>query len=191
MVHHGSGSGLVGRIGDDNPSPVCAPSQWETALQCNAFPHWLGAYMPHSASMHYNHVIMGAIASQIAGASVVYSTVYSGSDQRKHQSSACVAFVCKGPVARKMFPFDGVIMDCITVVDVWSIGLLWKLQSHLNSISVVWEWCLFSWNIIFMAHRCRHFDEMYITDCNGSYQNDNFQWHFVKITKPPFQWHCN
>ena len=23
---------------------VCAPSQWETALQCNAVPHWLGAY---------------------------------------------------------------------------------------------------------------------------------------------------
>ena len=52
---------------------------------------------------------------------IVYSTVYSGADQRKHQSSAWLAFArgvhrwpvnspCKGPVRRKMFPFDDVIM---------------------------------------------------------------------------------
>ena len=50
---------------------------------------------------------------------IVYSTVYSGTDQRKHQSSASLAFVLgihrwpvnsphKGPVTRKMFPFDDV-----------------------------------------------------------------------------------
>ena len=42
---------------------------------------------------HYNDVIMGAIASQITSLAVVYSTVYSGWDQRKHQSSASLAFV--------------------------------------------------------------------------------------------------
>ena len=52
---------------------------------------------------------------------IVYSSVYSGADQRKHQSSASLAFVRginrwpvnsphKGPVMRKMFPFDDVIM---------------------------------------------------------------------------------
>ena len=52
---------------------------------------------------------------------LVYSTVYSGADQRKHQSSASLAFVRgihrwpmnsphKWPVTRKMFPFDDVIM---------------------------------------------------------------------------------
>ena len=72
-------------------------------------------------SWHYNDVIMSAMVSQIAGASIVYSTVCSGSDQRKHQSSASLAFVRgihrwpvnsshKGPVTRKMFPFDDVIM---------------------------------------------------------------------------------
>ena len=51
----------------------------------------------------------------------VYSTVYSDADQRKHQSSESLAFVRgihwwslnsrhKGPVTRKMFPFDDVIM---------------------------------------------------------------------------------
>ena len=56
------------------------------------------------------------------GLTIVYSTLYSGADQRKHQSSASLAFVRgihrspvnsphKGPVTRKMFPFDDVIMN--------------------------------------------------------------------------------
>ena len=68
---------------------------------------------------HYDDVIMGAMASQITNLTIVYSTVYSGADQRKHQSSALLVFVCgihwepvnsphKWPVTRKMFPFDDV-----------------------------------------------------------------------------------
>ena len=64
---------------------------------------------------------MSAMASQITRLTNVYSTVYSGADQRKHQSSALLAFVReihrwavnsphKGPVTRKLFPFDDVIM---------------------------------------------------------------------------------
>ena len=64
---------------------------------------------------------MSAIAFQITGVSVVCSTVYSAVDQRKHQSSATLTFVTginrspvdsphKGPVSRKMFQFDDVIM---------------------------------------------------------------------------------
>ena len=71
--------------------------------------------------IHYTDVIMGSIASQITSLTIVYSAVYSGADQRKHQSSASLAFVRgihrgpvdsphKGPVTRKMFPFDDVIM---------------------------------------------------------------------------------
>ena len=36
---------------------------------------------------------MGAMASQISSATIVYSAVYSGGDQRKHQISASLAFV--------------------------------------------------------------------------------------------------
>ena len=67
--------------------------------------------------VHYNDVIMGAIASQITSFTIVYSIVYSDSNQRKHQSTASLAFVCgeftgdRWPVTRKMFPFDDVIMD--------------------------------------------------------------------------------
>ena len=42
---------------------------------------------------HYNDVIMDAIASQITSLIIVYSMVYSGADQRKHQNSASLAFV--------------------------------------------------------------------------------------------------
>ena len=45
------------------------------------------------ASMHYNDVIMSVMVSQIAGVLIVHSTVCSVADQRKHQSSASVAFV--------------------------------------------------------------------------------------------------
>ena len=63
---------------------------------------------------------MGAIASQISGLTIVYPIVYSGADQRKHESSASLASVreihrvpvnYKWPVTRKMFPFDDGSMD--------------------------------------------------------------------------------
>ena len=64
---------------------------------------------------------MSAMASRITGVSIVYSTVCSGTDQENHQSSVSLAFVRgihrwpvnfphKGPVTRKMFPFNDVIM---------------------------------------------------------------------------------
>ena len=71
--------------------------------------------------LHYIDVIMGTMASLITSLAIVYSIVYSGADQRKHQSSASLAFVRgihrwpvnsphKGQVTRKMSPFDDVIM---------------------------------------------------------------------------------
>ena len=66
---------------------------------------------------HYNDVIMSAMASEITNLMSVFAAVYSGTDERKHQSSPSLAFVRgihrwpvnsphKGPVMRKMFPFD-------------------------------------------------------------------------------------
>ena len=42
---------------------------------------------------HYYEVILSAMACQIASLTIVYSTVYSSTYQRKHQSSAWLAFV--------------------------------------------------------------------------------------------------
>ena len=64
---------------------------------------------------------MTTLASQITSLTVVYSIVYSDTDQRKHQSSTSLAFlrgIYRGPVnsphkwqvTRKIFPFDEVIM---------------------------------------------------------------------------------
>ena len=64
---------------------------------------------------------MRAMGSQITGVVIVYCTVCSGVDQRKHQISASLTFVRgihqwpmnsphKGPITRKMLPFDYVIM---------------------------------------------------------------------------------
>ena len=74
-----------------------------------------------NSSWHYSDVIMGDMASQITSMSSVFSVVCSAAHQRKHQSSALLAFVRavhrspvnsphKGPVTRKMLPFDCVIM---------------------------------------------------------------------------------
>ena len=55
----------------------------------------------HKLSVHYDDVIMVAIASQITSLTVVSSIVYSDTDQRKHQSSVSLAFVPgihRGPV---------------------------------------------------------------------------------------------
>ena len=75
---------------------------------------------------------MSVMASQITSLTIVYATVYSGADQRKHQSSASLAFVRgihrwpvnsrhKGPVTWKMSPFDDVIIKYREVWTKWSI----------------------------------------------------------------------
>ena len=69
---------------------------------------------------------MSAMASEITSLTIVCSIVYWGADQRKHQSSALLAFVQgihrwplksphRWPVTRKMFPIDDVIMQCMHV----------------------------------------------------------------------------
>ena len=76
---------------------------------------------------HYSDVIMGAMAFQITSLTIVYSTLYSNPDQRKHESSTSLAFVRgihrspvnsphKWTVTWKMFPFDDVIKIIIRQV---------------------------------------------------------------------------
>ena len=81
---------------------------WSTT-QCNR----LNQCYP-AAIFLYSDVIMDAMAPQITSLMIVYSTVYSGTDQRKRQSSASLAFAQgihrwplnsshKWPVTRKCF----------------------------------------------------------------------------------------
>ena len=89
---------------------------------------------------HYYDVIMTSLT-------VAYSAVYSDTDQRKHQSSASLAFVwgihrdrwiprTKGQLRGKMFPFDDVIMGGKKTP---------RVRSHYNHvikiISLGWRIC--------------------------------------------------
>ena len=55
--------------------------------------HCKYAVLSKYIEFHYIDVIMTTMASQITSLAVVYSTVYSEADQRKHRSSASLVFV--------------------------------------------------------------------------------------------------
>ena len=132
---------------------------------------WIAASL-HQSIAHYNGVIMGTMASQITSLAIVYSTVYSGADQRKHQSSASLAFVRgihrwpvnsphKWPVTQKMFPFDDVIMwtNAMSVSKIRKkyyssdaqvtfklYGHFGRLQSTIPNKTNVTKYCFTEWN---------------------------------------------
>ena len=110
---------------------------------------------------------MGTMAPQITGLTIVYSTIYSGVDHRKHQSSASLAFVRgihrgpvnsphKWPVTRKVFPSDDVIMmiypNCFVLMSSWwnfgvknagftqgSHPFLWYHHIKINAATSLWK----------------------------------------------------
>ena len=96
---------------------------------------------------------MSTIASQTTSLTIIYSQFVQGADQRKHQSSASLAFVQgnhrwpensphKGPVTWKMFPFDDVIMLYIFFIALhlfiflWS-GLLRQIHDKIHVMLVI------------------------------------------------------
>ena len=112
---------------------------------------------------HYNDIIMSMMVSQITSLTTIYSTIYSGADQRIHLSSASQAFVWwihwspansshEGPVKQKMFPFDDVIM--------------WTSYSTSVQLLVIWDTTTLMWD-----------------HCNGSHQHpcDQYQISFQHI----------
>ena len=107
---------------------------------------------------HYSDVIMGAMASQIISLTIVYSTVYSGTDQWKYQSSASLAFVRrihrwpgnspqKWRVTLKMFSFDDVIVNACflrfsaildSIIKILTRGMF-KCRNCPNGIPMVYQ----------------------------------------------------
>ena len=114
--------------------------------------YYIGTYWLVLLS-HYGDVIMGTMASQITSLTIVYSIVHSGADQRKHQSSASLAFVrgihrgpvnspYKWPVTQKMLHLDDVIM----------------VKSMLNYVLVTKDfltWLLVGWRLGSQPIRCQ------------------------------------
>ena len=97
---------------------------------------------------HYGDVIMTTIASQITSLTIVYPSFYWGADQSKHQSSTSLAFVWgihrgpvnslhKGPVTRKMFPFDDVSCKSFTTPFHARADFYWCFLHRIsNSVSI-------------------------------------------------------
>ena len=107
-------------------------------------------------AFHYSDLIMGAIASQITSLTIVYPTIYSDADQRKHQSSTSLAYVWvihrgpvnsphKWPITRKVFPFDGLIIDtplnvhCFSSSDKVAVMISHKYPRLSSTISDVYN----------------------------------------------------
>ena len=93
---------------------------------------------------------MGAMASQITGVSMVWSTVFSGADYRKPQSSTWLAFVRgiyqwpvdsshKGPVTRECF---------YLMTSSWTKNKLFGLwrKVYIIDIFIRIEWSMFERN---------------------------------------------
>ena len=100
-------------------------------------------------ALHYSGAIMSKMVFQITSVSIVYSIVSSGADQRKHQSATSLAYVWgihpwpvdspqKGPIARKMFPFDYVMMMNLGMSFVVH-PLLQHPRSECNRCSSLWR----------------------------------------------------
>ena len=109
--------------------PFC---YYQICLRVTIWPSVFNAY-------HYNDVIMSAIASQITSLTIVYS------------SSASLAFVRgihrwysphKGPVTRKMSPFDDAIMFYTTngcEIYLWSMMTYIRVRKLGHHLFIYWQ----------------------------------------------------
>ena len=130
---------------------------------------------------------MGTMASQITSLTIVYSTLYSGADQRKHQSSASLAFVWgihrgpvnsshKWPVTPKMHPFDDVIMSMQRVLPCHDVNMFLPLQSYLACKPRSWDgltathpkiWCQIFTTLSWWCHQMETFSALQAL-CEGN-----------------------
>ena len=102
-----------------------------------------------TSNKHYGDVIIGSIASQITSLTIVYSSVYSGADQRTHQSSASLAFVRgihrrpvnsphKGSVTRKCFHLLTSSWMCAWVsLYYWLSNVIWHITPNLSKVCLI------------------------------------------------------
>ena len=124
-----------------------------------------GGLMMHIVFIHYSGVIMGAIAHQINTVMIVYWTVYSGADQRKHQSSASLAFAWKihrwplnfphkGPVTRKCFYL---MTPSCSICHIQCQAIVWNSDHTLSKYTFKWRinptWWRIKWWPVNSPHK--------------------------------------
>ena len=141
---------------------------------------------------------MSLTASQIASLTIVYSTVYSDADQRVHQSSGSLAFVRgihrgpvnsphKGPVTRKMFPFDDVIMFYSLLHESWygavKYQIAWKgiINSYKWDVDMQISHCIACMAIKYTLTSSSNFPLCVAFLKNPSCQAWALQWHCMSV----------
>ena len=138
---------------------------------------------------NYNDVIMGEIASQITSPTIVYSAVYTGADQRKHQSSAPLAFVRgihrswwisrkNGQLRGKCFHLMALSWSLTNMAEIerydnaWNISVILKMYKYLCSPFTLC-WCVNrtpncygkTWRLLCPFFRNLHLRENLARDC--------------------------
>ena len=138
--------------------------QWKNHLR-NRPQVLVSSQEPGSEWFHrYSDIKISVMTSQITSLMIVYSKVYSGAYQRKHHSSVSLAFVReihqwsvnslhKGPVMRKRFPFDDVIMT-----DSPSFMLIQHIDAETKWPPISWQY----FQIKFLQWKCMNFDYNFI-----------------------------
>ena len=125
---------------------------------------------------------MSVMASQLTGVSIGNWTVCSDTDQRKHQSSASLAFVRgihrwpvnsphKGPVTRKMFPFDDVNHIVLPKVVYWWHNVKWFTICCCICFCVIFKVAL---KILYMNWIPRAIYNQYVIFLNASLIKGHF-----------------
>ena len=118
---------------------------------------------------NYSEVTMSAMASQFTGISMVYATVCSCADQRKHQSSASLAFMRgihrspvisphKGPVTRKTFTYV-----CIPNNKIYREHTACTVQPPCFAMFKAARY-----NTLMQRQHCRHFANVEFIFMNGN-----------------------
>ena len=170
----------------------------DSKISPSCLPHY-SLVTPYGVKhFHCGDAIMSTMASQIISLSIVCSTVCSGADQRK-TSKLRVTGLCvgnspepvnsphKGPVTRKMFPFDDVIMQsplvqvltCRFLTPTLCLNLCWLVSIRsqgTNFIDILFE-------ILFFFHRQECFWKclkMWAIFVRHQYSND---WWTLKTSK--------
>ena len=135
---------------------------------------------------------MGAIASLITSLMIIYSTVHSSTNQRKQQCSASLAFVRgirrwpvnsphKGPVTRKMFPFEDVIMyfqPSITHLIIRYHKISKAIRSRFNNFNIKTVCCV----------NDSHYKDKAIMRPSYLYYGNSYVGKNVYIETPPPHW---
>ena len=101
-------------------------------LEIVSYTHW--HVSTAKFSFHYDDVIMSTIASQITSLTIVYSTVYSGADQSKHQSSASLTGFCVGN-SPGTGEFPAQMASNAENVSIWWRHHAFKLLSNIRKLS--------------------------------------------------------